>query len=136
MFIDFPVALHILLCSQGYKFLHMLNPGPTAQGSVTGRTVATARAVLAGRRAGVRGRLAFAGPAVIASIAYIDPGNFATNIQAGARYGYGGDGPGGNPARLHGVSSRFAAAQRMPGQAAAALRRRWNRLAPEPAVTT
>src|SRR6267142_1012799 len=33
-------------------------------------------------------RLAFAGPAVIASIAYVDPGNFATNIQAGARYGY------------------------------------------------
>ncbi len=30
----------------------------------------------------------FAGPAVIASIAYMDPGNFATNIQAGAKYGY------------------------------------------------
>jgi manganese transport protein len=30
----------------------------------------------------------FVGPAVIASIAYMDPGNFATNIQAGARYGY------------------------------------------------
>ena len=28
-------------------------------------------------------------PAVIASIAYMDPGNFATNIQAGAKYGYG-----------------------------------------------
>ena len=28
------------------------------------------------------------GPAVIASIAYMDPGNFATNIQAGAGYGY------------------------------------------------
>ena len=33
-------------------------------------------------------RLLFAGPAVIASIAYMDPGNFATNIQAGAQYGY------------------------------------------------
>jgi manganese transport protein len=32
--------------------------------------------------------LPFAGPAVIASIAYMDPGNFATNIQAGAEYGY------------------------------------------------
>jgi manganese transport protein len=32
--------------------------------------------------------LAFAGPAVIASIAYMDPGNYATNIQAGAKYGY------------------------------------------------
>jgi manganese transport protein len=30
----------------------------------------------------------FAGPAVVASIAYMDPGNFATNIGAGARYGY------------------------------------------------
>ena len=32
--------------------------------------------------------LKLAGPAVIVSVAYIDPGNFATNIQAGARYGY------------------------------------------------
>lgn len=30
----------------------------------------------------------FFGPAFIASIAYVDPGNFATNIQAGAQYGY------------------------------------------------
>jgi manganese transport protein len=58
-------------------------------GSLTGRTVAAAQAVLAGQRAGWRGYLAFAGPAVVASIAYMDPGNFATNIQAGARYGYG-----------------------------------------------
>jgi manganese transport protein len=32
--------------------------------------------------------LPFAGPAVIASIAYMDPGNFATNIQGGAQFGY------------------------------------------------
>src|ERR1700712_1463142 len=32
--------------------------------------------------------LLFTGPAVVASIAYMDPGNFATNIQAGAAYGY------------------------------------------------
>ena len=32
--------------------------------------------------------LLFTGPAVIASIAYMDPGNFATNVQAGAAYGY------------------------------------------------
>ena len=57
--------------------------------SLTERTVATARQVLAGQRGGVRAYLAFAGPAVIASIAYMDPGNFATNIQAGAKYGYG-----------------------------------------------
>jgi manganese transport protein len=59
-----------------------------ARGSLTERTVAATREVLAGRRAGLAGWLAFAGPAVIASIAYIDPGNYATNIQAGAKYGY------------------------------------------------
>jgi manganese transport protein len=32
--------------------------------------------------------LPFLGPAFIASIAYVDPGNFATNIQAGAQFGY------------------------------------------------
>ena len=52
------------------------------------RTVATAQAVLSGERDGLRASLAFAGPAVVASIAYMDPGNFATNIQAGAKYGY------------------------------------------------
>ncbi|MCB1428906.1 MAG: Nramp family divalent metal transporter, partial [Nitratireductor sp.] len=46
------------------------------------------RAVLDGKRRGVRAMLPFFGPAVIASIAYMDPGNFATNIQAGAGYGY------------------------------------------------
>jgi manganese transport protein len=57
--------------------------------SLSGRTVAAAQAVLAGRPGGWRRYLAFVGPAVIVSIAYIDPGNFATNIQAGAKYGYG-----------------------------------------------
>jgi manganese transport protein len=32
--------------------------------------------------------LPFLGPAFIASVAYVDPGNFATNIQAGAQFGY------------------------------------------------
>jgi manganese transport protein len=59
------------------------------KGSLTERTVAAAQEVLAGQRGGVRAYVAFAGPAVIVSIAYIDPGNFATNIQAGAKYGYG-----------------------------------------------
>jgi manganese transport protein len=58
-------------------------------GSLSERTVATAREVLAGKRRGFGAALAFAGPAIIASIAYMDPGNFATNIQAGAKYGYG-----------------------------------------------
>jgi manganese transport protein len=36
----------------------------------------------------VRGRLAMLGPAFVAAVAYIDPGNFATNIAGGAKYGY------------------------------------------------
>src|SRR6202171_6099597 len=57
--------------------------------SLSDRTVSAARRLLEGQRRGLRASLAFAGPAVVASIAYMDPGNFATNIQAGARYGYG-----------------------------------------------
>jgi manganese transport protein len=37
---------------------------------------------------GLKRLLPFIGPAFIASVAYIDPGNFATNIQAGSEYGY------------------------------------------------
>lgn len=55
---------------------------------MTDRTTLAIREVLAGRRHGFRASLLFAGPAVIASIAYMDPGNFATNIQAGAEFGY------------------------------------------------
>ena len=35
-----------------------------------------------------RATIALLGPAFVASIAYVDPGNFATNIAAGAKYGY------------------------------------------------
>ncbi len=55
--------------------------------NLTARTVIAGQASLAGQRGGVRGFLPFVGPAVIASIAYMDPGNYATNIQAGAKYG-------------------------------------------------
>jgi manganese transport protein len=54
----------------------------------TERTTLAARDVLEGRRRGALMLLPFAGPAVVVSVAYMDPGNFATNIQAGARYGY------------------------------------------------
>jgi manganese transport protein len=57
------------------------------EGSLSGRTVLAAREVLVGRGR-LRAYLAFVGPAVVASIAYMDPGNFATNIQAGSKYGY------------------------------------------------
>ena len=43
-------------------------------------------AVLA--RGRVRAMLTMLGPAFVAAVAYVDPGNFATNIDAGARYGY------------------------------------------------
>ena len=53
------------------------------------KTVQTALDAL---RSGQKNRLArlmpFLGPAFIASIAYVDPGNFATNIQGGAEFGY------------------------------------------------
>ena len=55
---------------------------------MTARTRFAVREVLAGRRTGLRAMLPFFGPALVASVAYIDPGNFATNIQAGAAYGY------------------------------------------------
>ena len=35
-----------------------------------------------------RGRIALLGPAFVAAVAYIDPGNFATNIAGGAKYGF------------------------------------------------
>jgi hypothetical protein len=54
----------------------------------TERTTLAVREVLEGRRRGALMLLPFAGPAVVVSVAYMDPGNFATNIQAGARYGY------------------------------------------------
>jgi manganese transport protein len=36
----------------------------------------------------MRAALSFLGPAFVAAVAYVDPGNFATNIQAGAKFGY------------------------------------------------
>jgi manganese transport protein len=39
-------------------------------------------------RGRMRATLAMLGPAFVASVAYVDPGNFATNVQGGARFGY------------------------------------------------
>ncbi len=47
-----------------------------------------ARAALEGRRHGPLAFLPFLGPAFVASVAYVDPGNFATNIQGGSEFGY------------------------------------------------
>lgn len=49
---------------------------------------ASAHAALDGRVKGLKRLLPFLGPAFIAAVAYIDPGNFATNITAGSKYGY------------------------------------------------
>ncbi len=53
-------------------------------------TVAAAAAVLEGssQKNWLARIVPFMGPAFIASVAYIDPGNFATNIQGGAQFGY------------------------------------------------
>ena len=51
-------------------------------------TKSSAEAVLDGDIKGWRRFLPFLGPAFIAAVAYIDPGNFATNITAGSQYGY------------------------------------------------
>ena len=40
------------------------------------------------RRGRLRGTLTVLGPAFVACVAYVDPGNFATNIAGGAKYGY------------------------------------------------
>jgi manganese transport protein len=49
-----------------------------------------AKAVLSGKskKSWLARILPFLGPAFIASVAYVDPGNFATNIQGGAQFGY------------------------------------------------
>src|SRR5262249_12869041 len=47
-----------------------------------------ARASLDGRSCGIVRVWPFLGPAFIAAVAYIDPGNFATNISGGAQFGY------------------------------------------------
>lgn len=53
-------------------------------------TIRAAADVLSGKskKGVIRRLLPFLGPAFIASVAYVDPGNFATNIQAGASFGY------------------------------------------------
>jgi manganese transport protein len=52
--------------------------------------LAAAHALPAGRAPGrLRGVAVLLGPAFVAAVAYVDPGNFATNFSAGAQFGYG-----------------------------------------------
>jgi manganese transport protein len=52
------------------------------------RVAEAARRSLDGSTSGPRRFLPFLGPAFVAAVAYIDPGNFATNIAGGAKFGY------------------------------------------------
>jgi manganese transport protein len=61
---------------------------PVAGQPVSRDLLAQARRSLDGRQRGLRGMLPFLGPAFIACVAYIDPGNFATNIAGGSAFGY------------------------------------------------
>jgi manganese transport protein len=51
-------------------------------------TLRAAQEALDGDRRGLRALWPFLGPAFIASVAYLDPGNFATDVAGGAKYGY------------------------------------------------
>ena len=52
------------------------------------RVRSAAEAALQGKHRGFRKLWPFLGPAFIAAVAYVDPGNFATNIAGGSKYGY------------------------------------------------
>src|SRR5437879_8660681 len=52
------------------------------------RVLRAAEKSLNGQHRGIRAVLPFLGPAFIAAVAYVDPGNFATNMAGGAQYGY------------------------------------------------
>jgi manganese transport protein len=63
---------------------------PTVEAALPGEAAVAraARASLEGRSRGFPRIWPFLGPAFIAAVAYIDPGNFATNIAGGAKFGY------------------------------------------------
>src|SRR5438132_6441308 len=55
---------------------------PTASLAEIHASVTTTRATL------LRRMLAFAGPAYLVSVGYMDPGNWATDLEGGSRFGY------------------------------------------------
>jgi manganese transport protein len=63
---------------------------PSAQVALPGekRVLEAAERSLTGERRGLRAVWPFLGPAFIAAVAYVDPGNFATNLAGGAKFGY------------------------------------------------
>ncbi len=71
------------------RLLNRTQP-PTVESVLPGeaRVNEAARRSLDGTTTGPRRVLPFLGPAFVAAVAYIDPGNFATNIAGGAKFGY------------------------------------------------
>jgi manganese transport protein len=71
-----------------------VKPPPAAEATVEdvlpgeAAVAEAARRSLAGEVRGVGRVWPFLGPAFVAAVAYIDPGNFATNIAGGAKFGY------------------------------------------------
>ena len=61
---------------------------PLAVGAAAPGTADQSGLRLLRSRGRVRGAAALLGPAFVAAVAYIDPGNFATNFSAGAAFGY------------------------------------------------
>ena len=70
--------------------LPLVEKAPTVEDVLPGEAAVAlaARRSLEGRAHGVRRIWPFLGPAFVAAVAYIDPGNFATNIAGGAKFGY------------------------------------------------
>jgi manganese transport protein len=66
--------------------VHVIETDDEAPGDA--RIRAAAERALLGERRGLRAVLPFLGPAFIAAVAYIDPGNFATNMASGSQFGY------------------------------------------------
>ena len=52
------------------------------------RVLRAAEKALSGETRGLRALVPFLGPAFVAAVAYVDPGNFATNMAGGAKFGY------------------------------------------------
>ena len=66
--------------------LEAVAAGEQAAGPAAGQGPSALDGILS--RGRVRAVLTMLGPAFVASVAYVDPGNFATNITAGAKFGY------------------------------------------------
>jgi manganese transport protein len=82
---------NLLRCAAGRLLTETRTSSPAETGRLSDAGVLDAATeVLSGgsRKLWPARLLPFLGPAFIASVAYMDPGNFATNIQAGAQFGY------------------------------------------------